>query len=88
MIEVTMLKRREARLRLRQWKGTSMSESKKPRVAAIIDLLKASGVKDQHLEELQTKVDSLIDDGIHFHWHGDTGGDGVPDTFIDIDTVT
>jgi hypothetical protein len=68
---------------------TSMAEGKKPRVAAIIDLLKASGVKDQHLEELQTKLDSFIDDGgIHFHWHGDTGGDGLADTFIDVDTRT
>jgi hypothetical protein len=66
----------------------SMAEGKKPRMARILDLLKASGVKDQHLEELQTKVDSLIDDfGIHFHWHGDTGGDGVPDTHVDIDTL-
>jgi hypothetical protein len=65
-----------------------MAEGRKPRIAAVIELLKASGVKDQHLEELQTRVDSLIDEGIHFHWHGDTGGDGVPDTHVDIDTLT
>jgi hypothetical protein len=68
---------------------TSMAEGKKQRIAGILDLLKASGAKDQHLEELQTKVDSLIDDqGIHFHWHGDTGGDGIPDTHVDIDTLS
>jgi len=65
-----------------------MAEGKKPRMAAILDLLKASGVKDQHLKELQTKVDALIDDGVHLHWHGDLSGDGVPDTFVDVDTHT
>jgi hypothetical protein len=67
---------------------TSMAEGKKTRVAAVIDVLKAVGVKDQHLAELQAKVDAIVDYGIHFHWHGDTGGDGIPDTFIDIDTPT
>jgi hypothetical protein len=67
-----------------------MAEGKKPRLAAIIESLKASGVKDQDLEKLQATVDLLVDAGIHAHVHVpiDTTGDGVWDTQVNLDIDT
>jgi hypothetical protein len=63
---------------------TPMAEGKKPRIAEIIESLKASGVKDQHLEELQTKLDAFVDRGVNIDIVGDFDHDGIIDTNIHI----
>ncbi len=57
-----------------------MAEGKKARVAAIIDSLKASGVKDQQLAQIQTQLDSFVSAGINIDIVGDFDHDGLIDT--------
>jgi hypothetical protein len=61
-----------------------MAEGKKPRVAAIIESLKSSGMKDQHLQELQTKLDAFIIEGVNIDIVGDFDHDGRTDTNIHV----
>lgn len=60
----------------------------KPRIAAIIDSLRASGVKDQHLAEIQTKLDAFVDRGVNIDIVGDFDHDGIIDTNIHIHNLT
>jgi hypothetical protein len=50
---------------------TQSKRTKPERVAAIVDVLKAHGMRDEDVTEIQTRIDPLLEEETHIHVEGD-----------------